>query len=231
MLMEKQILREVQEGTACNSTLNNPINFVASKPHQKYRNVIFDLGAVLIYFNAYEIIDDVFKDEERKPYELFEALKTDLCLDWDRGLKTPHEVAELLSAEYDKVKLVKFLTAIPQYLHQLDHGLELFHKVRQMGYKTYVLSNIAYECHMRIADYEWFKDFDGAIFSYQVKAAKPDAAVYQQLLERYSLQADECLFIDDLEQNIVGAKAMGIDGIILKSHEQVINDLCELKVL
>ncbi len=201
------------------------------KPHPKYRNIIFDLGAVLVYFNAREIIADIFKDDEHTPYELFEALKTDICLDWDRGLKTPHEIAEILSAEYDKVKLVRFLTSIPPYLRQLEHGLEIFNNVRKMGYKTYILSNISHEAHMHIANYEWLKDFDGAIFSYQVKSAKPDAAVYQQLLDRYSLQAHECLFIDDLEQNIVGAKAMGIDGIRLTSHEQVANDLRELKVL
>ncbi len=210
---------------------NKNANINNTKPHSKYRNIIFDLGAVLIYFNAREIIADVFKEEEHKPYNLFNAMLTDTCLDWDRGLKTPHEIAEILSDQYDKAKLKRFLTAIPQYLKPLDHGLELFNSVRQKGYNTYALSNIAHECHMRIADYEWFKHFNGAIFSYQVKAAKPDAAIYQNLLDRYSLKADECLFIDDLPQNISGAQAMGIDGIVLQSHGQVIKDLQSLKVL
>lgn len=201
------------------------------KPHSKYRNIIFDLGAVLVYFNAQEIISDVFKDEEHKPYELFEAMKTDLCLDWDRGLRTPQEIAAALADQYDKEKLQRFLTAIPRYLYPLNHGLELFKTVREKGYKTYALSNIAQECHASIAQYEFFNYFDGVVLSYQVKAAKPDVAIYQHLLDHYSLKAQECLFIDDLPQNITGAQALGIDGIVLKSHEQVIDELRTLKVL
>lgn len=202
-----------------------------NKPHAKYRNIIFDLGAVLIYFNAQEIIKDIFKDDEHKPYELFEAMKTDLCLDWDRGLRTPHEIADLLVDQYDKEKLKRFLTAIPRYLYPLNHGLELFKTVREKGYKTYALSNIAQECHASIAQYDFFKDFDGVVLSYQVKAAKPDAAVYKYLLDQHALEAHECLFIDDLPENIAGARALGIDGIVLKSHEQVIEELRALNVL
>lgn len=199
--------------------------------HPKYKNIIFDLGAVLIYFNAREIIADIFKDDEHKPYELFEAMKTTECLDWDRGLRTPHEVAEILSHTYDKEKLKRYLLAIPDYLYPLDHGLKLFETIKNRGYKTYALSNIAQECHVKIAQSEFFKKLDGAVLSYQVKAAKPDAAVYKHLLERYNLTASECLFIDDLPENIAGGQAMGIDGIVLTSHEQVIQDLKKIGIL
>jgi putative hydrolase of the HAD superfamily len=218
--------------TENNGTMNLlPSEYELTKPHPKYCNIIFDLGAVLIYFNAKEIINDLFKQDEPKPYELFEAMKTNLCLDWDRGLRTPHEIADLLADRYNKEKLKRFLTAIPRYLRPLDHGLELFQTIRQKGYKTYALSNITRECHASIAHHEFFKDFNGTVLSYQVKAAKPDPAIYQHLLDHYSLHAHECLFIDDLPENIAGAQAMGIDGIVLKSHEQVITELRALKVL
>ena len=125
------------------------------KLHPKYKNIIFDLGAVLIYFNAREIIEDIFKADKIKPYELYDALKTNICLDWDRGLKSPEEVSELLADNFDKKKLIKFLREIPSYLKPLENGLELFRMIKNKGYKTYILSNIAKECHEKIKNYEY----------------------------------------------------------------------------
>lgn len=202
-----------------------------NKPHHKYRNIIFDMGAVLIYYNAYEIIKDMFKDDEVQPYELVGATKTDIYLDMDRGLKTRQEVVELLSKQYDKAKLTRFLADYHSYLRPLEEGIALFDAVRQKGYKTYILSNMSREVHMHIAHYPWLNQFDGAVFSYQVKSAKPDAAIYQSFLQKYHLDPAECLFIDDLQKNIDAAKSAGIDGIVCSSHAFVANELKRLSIL
>ena len=47
---------------------------------------------------------------------------------------------------------------------------------------------------------------------------KPEPEIYQLLLDTYSLKANECLFIDDVEENIIGAKNMGMNGIQLTDY-------------
>jgi putative hydrolase of the HAD superfamily len=201
------------------------------KPHEKYRNIIFDLGAVLVYFDAHKIIASVFKDEQQVPYELFGAIKTSIWYDMDRGIKTPQEVTDLLADQYDKTKLFKFIAALPTYLSPLDEGIALLDAVKARGFKTFVLSNLSIDCYNTVSKYDFLKKVDGAVYSSLVKLTKPDPEIYQYLLTKYSLVPEECLFIDDLSQNIDGAKSVGIDGIVLTNHTQVKADLKKLKVL
>lgn len=209
----------------------NKITPDLSKPHEKYRNIIFDLGAVLIYFDAHKMIADVFKDEQQVPYELFGAIKTSIWYDMDRGVKTPQEVTDLLADQYDKNKLSKFIAALPAMLHPLDEGIAILDAVKARGFKTYILSNLSIDCYNTVSQYDFLKRVDGAVYSSMAKLTKPDPEIYQHLLTKYSLQPHECLFIDDLSQNIDGAKAVGIDGIVLTNHAQVKADLQKLNIL
>jgi len=54
--------------------------------------------------------------------------------------------------------------------------------------------------------------FDGIFFSAEVKCMKPQKEMYEHFFERFGLKPEECFFIDDLERNIQGAKACGMDG-------------------
>ena len=64
--------------------------------------------------------------------------------------------------------------------------------------------------------------------SYTVHLAKPDPAIYQTLLDRYGLKAEECVFLDDTKANIDGALRAGMQGILVKTQEQAMQDLDEL---
>lgn len=69
--------------------------------------------------------------------------------------------------------------------------------------------------------------FDGYVLSAQEKLVKPDAAIYQKLLSRYNLKADECLFIDNLPENIKGAEKVGMHGFVfnLKNMKELKNKI------
>ena len=66
---------------------------------------------------------------------------------------------------------------------------------------------------------------DGGIMSYTVHLAKPDPAIYQTLLDRYGLKAEECVFLDDTVRNVEAAQALGIAGIVVTSQEQAKKEL------
>jgi len=61
---------------------------------------------------------------------------------------------------------------------------------------------------------------DGDIFSYSVRQVKPDVEIYETLLKKYQLTADECVFIDDRMENIEGAEKAGIHGICFETIGQ-----------
>ena len=66
---------------------------------------------------------------------------------------------------------------------------------------------------------------DGTLFSYVYKMAKPDREIYEKLCTMYQLNPRETVFFDDREDNIAGAGACGIHGILFQNHEQAQKDL------
>jgi len=198
----------------------------------RYKNVIFDLGGVLIYFNPRELIEKIFVDSEQKPYQLIQAVYTQAWLDMDRGKLTRPEVVQVLADIYDPAQMCQFMDALPLYLNPLADGLRIVQDVKARGYKVFVLSNLPNYAHEAILRHAGFFDsFDGAIFSYQVGFAKPDPEIYQTLLNTYNLIADECVFIDDLVKNIDAGKALGIDGIVCDDHAKVRRELVNRGIL
>ena len=104
--------------------------------------------------------------------------------------------------------------------------------VKKAKYNTYVLSNFQEETFEQAkSQYCFLKGFDGAVFSYQVKAMKPEPKIYQTLLNNYSLMPHDCLFIDDMQINIDGANNIGIDGIVCKNHDYLFKKLKEFHVI
>lgn len=57
------------------------------------------------------------------------------------------------------------------------------------------------------------------VISYDVLMIKPDKNIYLKLLDKYGLKANECLFIDDLDINVEGAKSVGINAFVFKDLE------------
>lgn len=73
--------------------------------------------------------------------------------------------------------------------------------------------------------FAWVSKFDAAILSAEIKAVKPDAAIYLQTLASLGVSPDEALFIDDRERNIRGAQEVGIKAIRFESTAQLARDL------
>jgi putative hydrolase of the HAD superfamily len=211
--------------------LTGQVTIQPALQHEKYKNIIFDLGAVLFYFNPYENLHDLFGLNKEQAAAIVKNISGPVWLDMDRGVLTPEQVACKLEDQFNKDDMMKFLNAMPERLVPIELGVRILNQVRQKGYKTYVLSNLAEFCYLKVKDYDFVKRFDGAIYSYQHGCAKPEAQIYKTLLSTYSLKAEECLFIDDLEVNINSSKSLGIDGIVCKDHDYVLDQLKLLKIL
>ena len=92
--------------------------------------------------------------------------------------------------------------------------------------EQYRLANILY-CNMQIIanNYKQNDSVDGGIVSFKVGMTKPDPKVYRCFLDKCGLEAESCVFIDDTEENVTAAKALGFAGIVFTSYEDLIDEL------
>ena len=161
--------------------------------------------------------------------EVFHSL---LWATHDGGLLTREELIAKLPSHYDKEVFAFCVERIASFLLPIPEMIETMHEVRRKGYKVYILSNMPQELHHELRElHDFFKYFDGQVYSYEVKAIKPQPQIYQALINNYKLKEHESIFIDDLETNIRAAKELGIEGIVCKNPAQVRSELQFLKII
>ena len=181
------------------------------------RNVVFDLGRVMVEFDPVTYLRSFGYPEElvQKLHEIV------FGYDWylhDRGdyaaiddlrkalvEKHPAYAAELtavLRGDWVKIHYLKTDTA--------DYMAEL----KRRGYRIYILSNLSVESYEFIRKYDFFRLIDGGVFSYQERSCKPEEKIYRVLLDRYGLVPEETVFLDDNADNIAEANRLGIHGIL-----------------
>lgn len=194
---------------------------------KQYKNIIFDLGNVLLEWNPQR-----FLKELELPSHFMDVFHSLLWATHDGGLLTRAEVIEKLPSHYDKEVFASCVNRIAPFLTPISEMIETLHEVRRNGYKTYILSNMPKELHEELRElHDFFEHFDGQVYSYEVKAIKPQPQIYQALINNYRLQEHESVFIDDLEMNIRAAKDLGIEGIVCKNPTQVRSELKLLKII
>lgn len=111
---------------------------------------------------------------------------------------------------------------------RMDWELISFIKYLRPGLKTGLLSNAWSETRFiveRAFSFAFDHVFDTTVFSADVGMMKPQAEIYQLVLERLNCPAERAVFIDDMPGNIEGARVVGLRGIRFTSHEQTISEL------
>ena len=116
-------------------------------------------------------------------------------------------------------------------LGRYDYAVPWLQELKNKGYKLYFLSNFSQKIRRECAHVLHFLPLmDGGVFSYQEGLIKPDPAIYRLLLERYGLQAGECVFLDDTSRNVEEALEQGMAAIVFCSREQAAEELGKLGV-
>ena len=182
------------------------------------KNIILDVGKVLVEWDTEYAFREMGLDGEAGRAV---AAATVASPDWnelDRSLLTDEEILVKFIAhapEYEKeIRMVWDNIALP--IWQYDYARPWIRAMKRNGYRVYILSNYSrytYE-HTREA-LSFLEDVDGALFSFQVKQIKPEPEIYRSLLAKYSLNPQECIFLDDRRENVEAAEAQGIAGIQL----------------
>jgi epoxide hydrolase-like predicted phosphatase len=191
--------------------------------HNKYKNIIFDIGGVLLRGDGKYFAEKLFEGDKARAYAALPKLP--VWSNWDKGKCTRQELIDTLSSScsLDKDEVCTFIaTYLGSDRSLIGECCELVKKLKSLGFKLYVLSNFsrdAYHAFVTGCYKVLFDEFDGHLFSFEVGCAKPDTHIYTLLLERYNLKAEECLFVDDTEVNVAAGKELGIGGIVYKEGQ------------
>lgn len=192
------------------------------------KNIIFDMGNVLIMFYPEKTFSKYLPDKKDVDMILDVFYNSGIYRDCDRGTSTYAEVIDEVSdklpphvlAVLKEIYLEKGygLTEMPPFPEMYDLILEL----KANGYKTYLLSNAGYDFYEYSPHKPAISLMDGKIISCEHKVLKPEKEIYEILFNTFSLDPSECIFIDDVEENIEGGKKCGMDGIVFSpSFEDV----------
>ena len=181
------------------------------------RNILFDMGNVLIHFDRNAFLNRLDVSEEEKQLLLREVFLSVEWVQMDRGTLAEPE-AEILMCQ-----------RLPQHLHAAVHELvslwdepmlpiagmaQLAEELKVKGYRLYLLSNASVRQHEYWPKIPGWQYFDGTIISADEKVMKPHPDYYRRALSRFGLKPEECFFIDDVPANIEGALYCGIPGAV-----------------
>ena len=197
--------------------------------------IIFDLGAVLIDWNPHYMYRTLFTDEQEMKYFLATVCTSDWNEEQDAG-RSLQEGTDLLVAQHPQheANIRAFYGRWEEMLGEpfLD-TVELFRRLKTSGkYKIYALTNWSAETFpVALARYDFLGWFDGIVVSGAEKMRKPAPEFYQVLLDRYQVDPQKALFIDDNYRNILAAEKAGIKSIHFTSAGQLEKELEELELL
>jgi len=192
------------------------------------RNIVFDIGNVLAGFRWQE-----FFRSFGYPDEVFERLagatvRNPFWNELDRGVLDDDKLLAGFIQNDPSIEreLREVFRNVEGMIERYDYAIPWIRELKARGYGIYVISNFSHKAHIECADaLDFLKEVDGAILSYQEKLIKPMPEIYRLLLERYSLSAQECIFIDDTAPNVEAAVREGMEGIVFKTLAQTKQEL------
>src|SRR5271170_5099055 len=97
--------------------------------------------------------------------------------------------------------------------------------ISKSGFKTGILSNIPFEIADVYKELDWVKGFTHNTWSCYLRLAKPDPAIYHRVIDTLQVRPEEALFLDDRQENVLSAEAVGLQGIIFRSVPQLQQEL------
>jgi putative hydrolase of the HAD superfamily len=195
------------------------------------RNVIFDLGGVVLDWNPDHIVARV-----QPVPELRASLKAALFghADWrlfDRGALTEPELIERLQSRIGATRpeVEVILDAVRHSLVEKPETLQLIRALQARGTPLYCLSNMPGSIYTHLRQRHDFWDvFNGIVISGEVQMMKPEPEVFRHLLATFNLRPEESVFIDDLLANIESARQVGLHTVWFKDAAQCRRELDQI---
>ena len=199
------------------------------------KNIIFDLGGVLIDWNPDYMYKKIIPDEITRKWFL-----ENICTpDWNEaqdGGRLIKEANELLISAYPEY--TQLILAYYERWEEMLNGpisgtVQVLNELKEnKQHGLFALTNWSSETFPRALElFDFLHWFDGRVVSGEEKTRKPFKEIYNIILSRFNLHPSSTLFIDDNIRNIHAAKEMGIITVHFQSPEQLRKELNEMNIL
>ena len=187
------------------------------------KNIVFDLGRVLIKFEPKEYIEQNVPEEKREDFYngIFGSAE---WLMLDRGTLSYEDAKKIFKERVpgaDKQIDRLFDVDLFEILQPIEENVKLLPKLKEK-YNLYILSNFHQPAFEHIfKKYDFFRLFDGHTVSCYYYLLKPEKEIYDILIDKFNLIPEETVFIDDTKVNIDACEKEGIRGIHLPDYTEL----------
>ncbi|CZE29292.1 hydrolase [Streptococcus pneumoniae] len=196
-------------------------------------NIIFDLGNVLIEWNKEKILSKICKNDLE--YNLFNkfVFQSNLWIDLDNGKISleflENQLIDEMGHQYQD-QIHELVWNWFNYVDLYDEVYELIKQLKKKNFQIYVLSNTSSIFHILLDSVlsKVSSVLDGYVISCEVKMMKPQKEIYLSLVNKYQLDIKDCIFLDDLEENVEAARTLGIKALQIKERKEISNILKDL---
>lgn len=197
------------------------------------KNIIFDVGSVLIGYRWRDMCLDEGWDEEMADKIGRAFFLNPLWPDFDAGIIRTKELLASVVEKYPDLEEEArfFITGGKKMTVERPRVWELVKRLKEKGYKLYLLSNYSEELFAEHTEGLPFLEFvDGGVISYEINKIKPNPPIYEHLMEKYQLKAEDCLFFDDRPENTEAARKLGMEAVTVEggSEELLLRELEKL---
>ena len=178
------------------------------------KNIIFDMGQVLIRWDPNEFLADTGLPQEDRNLLMLEVFRNVEWIMLDRGTITEEAATESICKRLPG-RLHSHCADLVQswwkiHIIPMEGMAELVRELKGKGYGVYLLSNANLRLRTYFPRIPGWECFDGLFVSAEHRLLKPQHEIYEKFLDTFCLNAEECFFIDDSPANIEGANRTGI---------------------
>jgi 2-haloacid dehalogenase len=207
---------------------------VRPSPSSPPTAVVFDLGGVLIDWDPRYLYRTLFEDTASMERFLAEVTTQEWNAAQDAG-RPWAEAVEVLAARFpDQRPLIEayHLRWAETLGGAINGTVEVLAELRERRVRLLALSNWSAETFPVALDrYPFLAWFEGIVISGEVGVAKPDARIFEALIERHSVVPSKTVFVDDIEANVIAAGELGFIGLRFADPAALRVDLADLGLL
>ena len=186
------------------------------------RNVIFDMGGVLLEWNPPAVVAQLYPDPQVQAQIREFIFEHPDWHEYDRGTLTettaPIHFARLSGRTPDEVRVL--LRATAESLRPIGGTIRILEELAAAGIHLYLLSNMPEATfNILVKQHGFFAHFKHLVISGKILLLKPEHAIYRHLVETTGIVPAESVFIDDLTRNVIAARESGLHAIQFTTPE------------
>ena len=198
------------------------------------KNIIFDLGNVLITFKPEYFLLKYTDNQEKINFFINKIIHSSAWLEMDKGMRSVKSARIFFTEKFKTKKSIInfFFDNWMDIFTPIQENVQILNDLDNKGYNCYYLSNFIEEAYKYvIKKFDFFSIFKGGIVSALVKMIKPEKEIYSTLLIKYRLDPQECVFIDDIMGFLQPAKKMGLKAIHYTANCNLRENLKQLGII